>query len=238
MGWATQWHHGILKVKWKFDDDSPKPNFRRGARLIPSNVRASNKGLAMSSTDHLASLGALRSQAFSACPRKQAGVTLLELLITLSIAAILVTLTAPSFQDLIRRNRATTQSNELLTALNLARSEAVKRGRRVSVCSSANPMVATPVCSGSSNWATGWIVFVDTSTSDASVTVGQVLRVWSASAGVTLTATAANVRFKGTGEAIDPLDFTLAPTGCAGTQARAIDVNPIGRAAVTETACP
>jgi prepilin-type N-terminal cleavage/methylation domain-containing protein len=47
--------------------------------------------------------------------RFQLGLTLLELLVTLSIAAILVTLGAPGFQDLIRNNRAATQSNDLLT---------------------------------------------------------------------------------------------------------------------------
>lgn len=173
-------------------------------------------------------------------PRFQLGLTLLELLVTLSIAAILVTLGVPGFQDLVRNNRAATQANELLTALNLARSEAIKRGARVSVCASDAPLAATPTCSGSNAWNGGWIVFTDDATSETSVSVGQVLRVWPSLSAVTLTATVGNIRFMGTGEVLGistELIFALEPDGCSGTQAREIRVNAIGRASVVQTDC-
>jgi type IV fimbrial biogenesis protein FimT len=183
-------------------------------------------------------LNALLDAGFGATRgRCQFGLTLLELLITLSIAAILVTLGVPGFQDLIRNNRAATQSNELLTALNLARSEAIKRGARVSVCASNDPLATTPTCSN--NWTQGWIVFTDTATTETSVVVGQVLRVWPALPTTSVTATVDSIRFNGIGGVFTgtELVFTLKPKGCTGTQARTIRVNAIGRAAVAAATC-
>jgi type IV fimbrial biogenesis protein FimT len=61
------------------------------------------------------------------------GFTLLELMVTIAVVAIMATIAVPSFRDLIQNNRVTTQTNELVTALNFARTEAVKRGRAVGV---------------------------------------------------------------------------------------------------------
>ena len=61
------------------------------------------------------------------------GFTLLELMVTVAVVAILATVGVPSFRDLIQNNRVTTQTNELVTALNFARTEAVKRARAVEV---------------------------------------------------------------------------------------------------------
>jgi type IV fimbrial biogenesis protein FimT len=87
------------------------------------------------------------------------GFTLLELMITVAIAAILLSVAIPSFFASIRSNRLTTDANQLVTAFNLARSEAVKRGgsvtvRRVDANSSTNLGAAA-------NWEDGWDVFVD-----------------------------------------------------------------------------
>ena len=89
---------------------------------------------------------------------KLRGFTLIELMITLSIAAILAAIAAPSFSTTIQNNRMATQYNELLASLSLARSEAIKRGQRVTTCQSSTGNS----CGGSaSNWHTGWVVFVD-----------------------------------------------------------------------------
>ncbi|HFQ91317.1 MAG TPA: prepilin-type N-terminal cleavage/methylation domain-containing protein, partial [Chromatiales bacterium] len=56
--------------------------------------------------------------------KRHTGFTLVELLMTLIIVSIVVSLGAPALTDMIRSNRLTTQTNELVTALNLARSEA------------------------------------------------------------------------------------------------------------------
>lgn len=85
-------------------------------------------------------------------PKPAAGFTLLELIIAISIAGILMAMAIPSFSDMMRNNRLTTSANELVTALNLARSEAVKRGIQVTVRRKG----AT-----SAQWEGGWDVFVD-----------------------------------------------------------------------------
>lgn len=89
-------------------------------------------------------------------PRTASGFTLLELIVAISIAGILMAMAIPSFQDLMRNNRLTTYANEFVTTLNLARSEAVKRGV---------PITARKISAAgtSTHWGTsGWNVFVDT----------------------------------------------------------------------------
>lgn len=89
------------------------------------------------------------------------GFTLVELLIALAVAAILVTTAVPSFRAVILNNRMAVQVNDMLTALSIARSEAVKRGMEVLVCKSVNSMSSDPSCATSGNWEQGWIVFTD-----------------------------------------------------------------------------
>ncbi len=90
-------------------------------------------------------------------PSMQFGFTLMELMVTLSIAGIMLSIAIPSFTSTIRSSRITTQVNEFVTSINFIRSEAVKRGMRVSMCKSSDG--ATCVTSG--NWAQGWIVFTN-----------------------------------------------------------------------------
>ena len=90
-------------------------------------------------------------------PRDNKGFSLIELIVTLSVASILMTLAVPSFSSFVKDNRLITQTNDFVTALNLARSEAIKRGDRVTVCKSSDQVS----CSGSGGWNQGWIVFDD-----------------------------------------------------------------------------
>jgi len=90
--------------------------------------------------------------------RRQPGFTLIELLVTLSIAAILLTVAVPSFIVFVQNNRLATQANDLVTMLNYARSEAIKRNQRITVCSS----ITGTSCAGSTIWDSGLLVFADT----------------------------------------------------------------------------
>ena len=93
---------------------------------------------------------------------KNGGFTLLELMIAVAIVGILTTLALPSFREMLRQNRATGLANDLAAALNLARSEAIKRGTQATVCKSGNITAASPTCSTAANWQDGWLIFVDT----------------------------------------------------------------------------
>lgn len=94
------------------------------------------------------------------------GVTLLELMVTVAIVAILGALAAPSFRTLIQTNRTRTVARELMSTLDLARSEAARRGQPVSVCRSSDGSSCSAMGAG---WDSGWIVFVNENHVSASV---------------------------------------------------------------------
>jgi type IV fimbrial biogenesis protein FimT len=93
--------------------------------------------------------------------KRIAGFTLVEALTVITIVAILMALGVPSYQYVTNVNRISGEVNALLGDMQYARSEAIKEGQTVSVCSSNNPTSATPTCSGSISWQSGWIVFSD-----------------------------------------------------------------------------
>lgn len=94
----------------------------------------------------------------STCQLKQRGFTLVELMITLVIMAILLGIAVPSFESAIATNRVATATNDLLSSLAHARSEAIRRGQRVTVCTSADGLT----CAAAGGWNQGWISFLDT----------------------------------------------------------------------------
>jgi type IV fimbrial biogenesis protein FimT len=109
--------------------------------------------------------------------KASAGFTLIELLTVMTIVAILLALGVPSFQYVTNSNRISGEVNGLLGDLQYARSEAIKEGETVTVCTSANSTSAAPTCSGSASWQNGWIVFSD-SNGNATVDAGEsILRV-------------------------------------------------------------
>lgn len=107
----------------------------------------------------------------------QTGVTMIELLVTMSIAVIVMTLAVPSFMDFVRNSRLTNAANDLTLALAYARSEAVKRGVKVTVCSRASDAACSDTQSGSPAryvWDDGWLAFVD-SDGDGTVDAGETI---------------------------------------------------------------
>lgn len=86
------------------------------------------------------------------------GYTIIEMLTVLTIAGIIFTLAVPAFSKMIARNQQMTQLHTLFSHHQLARSEAIKTNRRVTLCKSSNGQQCTP----KSQWHDGWIVFSDT----------------------------------------------------------------------------
>lgn len=84
------------------------------------------------------------------------GLTLLELVVVIALAAILVTIAVPNYSEFMTENRMASEMNSFVTALMLARSEAIKRGQEVTLCASDNGTD----CSGSAGaWSQGWLIF-------------------------------------------------------------------------------
>ena len=86
---------------------------------------------------------------------KNKGFTLIEILVVLTLAAIMFAFALPSFSNLVQSNRMSSQYNMLMTSLNLARSEAITRNTAITICRSNDQAT----CAG--QWQNGWIIFVD-----------------------------------------------------------------------------
>lgn len=93
--------------------------------------------------------------------KRNAGFTLTELLITVTILSLVMAIGVPSMREFIKNDRLVTQINTLVGHLAYARSEAVLRHQPVVVCASDS----LNSCS-SNNWASGWIIFVDADGND------------------------------------------------------------------------
>lgn len=89
----------------------------------------------------------------------QSGFTLMELMVTLAVAALILGLAVPNFRDFIRNSRLTSAGNGMLASFHLARTEAVKRQLPVAVCATDDPEGTPPACSGGT--FTAWVVWVD-----------------------------------------------------------------------------
>lgn len=164
------------------------------------------------------------------------GFTLLELLVTLALAAIILAIGVPAFTELIRNNRQVSTSHTLMTGLNLARSEAIKRAVRVTMCRSNGP----DSCSDDNSriWETGWIVFVDADESGDFTDTDDIIRVFEPIGGnVTLRSGGNYARFV----SFLPLGNSRGNTGLpndtfricdprGSSKARAVIVNAVGRA--------
>lgn len=94
-------------------------------------------------------------------------------MVGVAVMAVILMVGVPSFQSAVASSRLTTSTNDMVSALAAARTEAIRRGTRVTLCKSAN---ATQ-CTTAGNWAQGWIIFVDTtrSATDAAVDSGETI---------------------------------------------------------------
>ena len=136
--------------------------------------------------------------------RLSLGFTLVELLVTLSVAGILLAIGVPNFTTMIQNNRMSAKINEVVAEVNFARSEAVKRGFPVTIC---KRNAAGTGCDNAASWISGWIVFTDVNVpnGDGIVDAGTdtILRVHGALAGLTsINYTRSRITFNGSGAGV------------------------------------
>jgi type IV fimbrial biogenesis protein FimT len=179
------------------------------------------------------------------------GVTLIELLLTITVLGVLVAVAAPSFTKVILDNRIRSQSSDLLANLAIARSEAAKRGVRVTICTSTTYASATPSCTsgGASGWNSGYILFTDVNkngtfdaANDVVIKVAEPLAGGNTltSTGFTAPAAADSFQFRPSGNTNLPAaggSFQLCDSR-TGNFGRLITLSVTGRAISNPTTCP
>ncbi|WP_024462543.1 GspH/FimT family pseudopilin [Marinimicrobium sp. LS-A18] len=89
-------------------------------------------------------------------PTRQPGFTLIELMVTLAVLAIVLGIAIPSFNAMIRNNQSLALGDELISTLNFTRSEAVKRSDIVTLCASNADRDGC-----GNDWSNGWLVILD-----------------------------------------------------------------------------
>jgi type IV fimbrial biogenesis protein FimT len=92
-------------------------------------------------------------------PKPQHGFTLVELLVTLSILAILAAVSIPNIAPFIARSSMRSIAGDFMSSVQLARSEAINANQCTAICMSATVGSSQQCDLSGSNWATGWIVF-------------------------------------------------------------------------------
>jgi type IV fimbrial biogenesis protein FimT len=175
--------------------------------------------------------------------KTQDGFTIIELMMTLAIAAVILTQAVPSFTGMIANNRLITQTNDLVADVNLARSEAVARGVRVVLCNSADSRVAGATCNGTAQtWTTGWLMYADDDASGAyEIANDTLIRIGQPShSTITVMANAAgntDLQYNSDGtanEAGNTVIFAICDENGA-TNGRQINVNGVGRPRLIST---
>jgi len=179
--------------------------------------------------------------------KRQNGFTLVELLITIVVLTLLMALGVPAFKEFIKNNRLTGQTNDLVIALQLTRSEAIKRHSAATICASTDQASCDV---GDNDWTTGWIVFsdldqdgvADTGTNACLDTEDCIMRTGTGpSSNNTLIADTNQIMYFPTGlvRGIDaPAVFTLTADDCERNQGREITVNVHGHTTVAKKPCP
>ena len=161
------------------------------------------------------------------------GFTLVELLVTMTLVAILSAIALPSLSSFVTNSRVSSRANDFVAAINLARSEAVKRSSGVTICPSSN----AATCATAADWASGWIVFSDHDIDATADTGDELIHVFPGlSGGITMVlgnngTITKSITFLGVGRSVASFGGTVAtlcpPEG--GDYCRYICINSLGR---------
>ena len=156
---------------------------------------------------------------------QQHGFTLVELLVTISVLAILLAIAVPSFESIRLSNRLTSYAGALASSSQLARTEAIKRNAAVTLCSSANGTS----CDASGGWEAGWVVI-------SGATVIQRQQAIDAGYRLADSGGANSIAFESTGVGATQATFTICRASPApGNQERVVRISATGRFTVSRT---
>jgi type IV fimbrial biogenesis protein FimT len=170
--------------------------------------------------------------------KRSQGMTLIELLIAMLVLAILMSIAVPSFREFAADSRTSAVTSDLVTALSLARSEALRRANLVIACASTD----LAGCSGANDWSPGWIVFSDPN-GNGTVEAGELLQTWEGNqTGITAAANADRAVYTGMGMSRLPpglpsVTFDIRHSGCSGPRARQVVMSISGSLQTTKIAC-
>lgn len=155
-----------------------------------------------------------------------AGFTLIEALVAIAVLAILLGIAVPSFSDSTLNSQLRAASTDMIAAANLARTEAIKRRRTVSLCVSSNGTSCT-----TGGWHQGWIVIVPST--------GTVIRTRAAMRNgfrMSEANSLASVAFQSTGVGATAAAFRICrATPSPGPQERVVTIDAAGRAVARRT---
>ncbi|MBB6598676.1 GspH/FimT family pseudopilin [Luteimonas sp. MC1825] len=167
--------------------------------------------------------------------RRESGFTLIELMVTIAIVAILLVIGLPSFQGSLRSNRVATSTNELMASVSLARTEAIRSTKTATICASSDGT------SCGTDWNQGWIVWTDNDGNNT-LAASEIVRYVQASSDLSLaTASAAGtIKFDNRGRADTAQTFTLKPSNCPSGQTlqRELKVTSVGQVNMKKENCP
>ena len=174
-------------------------------------------------------------------PARQRGFTIIEMVVTVALVGILTSLAVPTFGETLRSWRRDSATRALNTTLLQARAEAIKSTRKIMVC----PTTTGTSCANSTEWKTGWMLFVDDGANDQAYDAGErILQITTEQGGIASLASSSGVRFlqfwpnglmfstaaAGTAHTT----FTVTPSGLtSATMVDKIAVSRVGRATVT-----
>lgn len=175
-----------------------------------------------------------------------AGFTIIELMVAISVLAVLLGLGVPAFNDMIRNTRIANQANAVVGALTYARGETATRGMPVSICAASSPeRTACVVASANTtDWANGWIIFTDRAGTAGEIDVNSTDELLQAGdspvMGFTLSGSGSFVRFGVGASPSTNRTLTITPTDtnyCASTGTREITVSNTGRVNTAKDSC-
>lgn len=154
--------------------------------------------------------------------KKEIGFTLIELIITVSILSIMLSIAAPAFQNIIMSSQLASSANTMLGALQYTRSEAIKNNSEIHLCPSDN----NTECSGKANWEKNWIAINNEKS---------ILKIWSNTEHIT--SNTPKISYRANGISKTEATFTTSTENCKTTQLYLIKVTKTSPPSLSKETC-